>query len=117
IGYGLGVLVASIWRAFADRGPRPPRPGSWRFFGISAIVLFAVFFALGQYWQSQIRSLVEITEHSVPLPLAATRLAAVFCALAILVGGGLGGVIHWTVRKLDRLIGRPAATALGWILV
>ena len=27
IGYGLGVLAASIWRAFADRAPRHPRAG------------------------------------------------------------------------------------------
>src|SRR5689334_10411788 len=26
IGYGVGVLVAAIWRAFADRDVRPPRP-------------------------------------------------------------------------------------------
>ena len=117
IGYGLGVLVASIWRAFADRGPRPPRPGSWRVFAISAIVLFAVFFALGQYWQSQIRSLMEITEYSVPLAIASPLIAAVFFALLILVGRGLRGLYRWTVRKLDRLIGRRAATALGWILV
>jgi uncharacterized membrane protein len=25
IGYGLGVLAACIWRAFADREPEPPR--------------------------------------------------------------------------------------------
>ena len=117
IGYGLGVMVASIWRAFADRGPRPPRPGSWRVFAISAIVLFAVFFALGQYWQSQIRSLMEITEYSVPLAIASPLIAAVFFALLILVGRGLRGLYRWTVRKLDRLIGRRAATALGWILV
>jgi hypothetical protein len=27
IGYGLGVAGAWTWRAFADRDPRPPRPG------------------------------------------------------------------------------------------
>ena len=25
IGYGLGVVAAWVWRAFADRDPRPPR--------------------------------------------------------------------------------------------
>ena len=29
IGYGLGVLAAWIWRAFADRDPRRPRRRSW----------------------------------------------------------------------------------------
>ena len=32
IGYGLGVVAAWIWRAFADRGPRPPRRWAWPLF-------------------------------------------------------------------------------------
>jgi uncharacterized membrane protein len=117
IGYGLGVLVASIWRAFADRGPRSPRPGAWRLFVIIGLVLFAVSFALGQYWQSQIRGLMEITDYNVPLAIASPLIAAVLFALLILVGRGLRGLYRWTVRLLDRWIGRRAATALGWILV
>ena len=39
IGYGLGVLTAWIWRAFADREPRRPRRRSWPVFFISAGVL------------------------------------------------------------------------------
>ncbi|HEU5000735.1 MAG TPA: alpha/beta-hydrolase family protein [Lapillicoccus sp.] len=117
IGYGLGVLVASIWRAFADRGPRTPRRGAWRLFVIIGLVLFAVSFALGQYWQSQIRALMEITDYNVPLAIASPLIAAVLFALLILVGRGLRGLYRWTVRQLDRWIGRRAATALGWILV
>jgi uncharacterized membrane protein len=117
IGYGLGVLVASIWRAFADRGPRPPRPGAWRLFLISALVLFAVSFAFGQYWQSLIRALMEVTDYSVPLAIASPLIAAVMFVLLILVSRGLRGLYRWTVRLLDRRFGRRAAAALGWILV
>ena len=62
-------------------------------------------FALGQYWQSQIRALMEVTEYSVPLAVASPLIAAVFFALLILVGRGLRGLYRWTVRLLDRLIG------------
>ena len=48
IGYGLGVWAASIWRAFADRGPRRPRRWAWTAFAVSAGVLLAVSFGLGQ---------------------------------------------------------------------
>ena len=42
IGYGLGVLAASIWRAFANRdAPRPRRR---------------------QYWQHQLRELMDVTD-------------------------------------------------------
>ena len=58
IGYGLGVLAAWIWRAFADRDPRHPRRRSWPVFFISAGVLVAVSFGLGQYWQYEIRKLM-----------------------------------------------------------
>src|ERR1700761_5931923 len=47
IGYGLGVLAASIWRAFADREPRRPRRRSWLIFSISAAVLTVVSFGFG----------------------------------------------------------------------
>jgi uncharacterized membrane protein len=117
IGYGLGVLTASIWRAFADRGPRPPRPGAWRLFVISGVVLFGVAFALGQYWQREIRTLMGISDYSLPLAIAAPLFAALLFCLLILFGRGLRGLYRWTVRQLDRLIGRRAATALGWIVV
>ena len=51
IGYGLGVLAAWVWRAFADRDARRPRRRSWLIFLISAAVLYVVSFGLGQYWQ------------------------------------------------------------------
>ena len=35
IGYGLGVLAAWVWRAFADRDPRRPRRWAWLTFFIS----------------------------------------------------------------------------------
>src|SRR5205823_6232323 len=54
IGYGLGVLAAWVWRAFADRDPRRPRRWAWRTFVITGGVLLAVAFGLGQYWQYEI---------------------------------------------------------------
>ena len=47
IGYGLGVAGAWVWRAFADRDPRPPRPGAWRAFAIAAAVALLVPSAWG----------------------------------------------------------------------
>src|SRR6516162_10800157 len=47
IGYGLGVLIAWIWRAFAGRDARHSRHRSWLVFYISAAVLVVVFFGLG----------------------------------------------------------------------
>ena len=39
IGYGLGVVAAWIWRAFAGRDTRQPRRRSWTVLFISAAVL------------------------------------------------------------------------------
>jgi len=47
IGYGLGVAGAWTWRAFADRDPRPPRPGAWRVFAISAVAALLVVLGVG----------------------------------------------------------------------
>src|ERR687893_2110949 len=32
IGYGVGVVAAWVWRAFADRAPRRPAARTWRVF-------------------------------------------------------------------------------------
>ena len=76
IGYGLGVLAAWIWRAFADRAPRRPRRRSWPVFFISAAVLVVVSFGLGQYWQYEIRKLMGVTDYSIPLVVASPFVAA-----------------------------------------
>ena len=78
IGYGLGVLAAWIWRAFADRGVRATRPGSWRAFAVSAGVLLAVSFGFGQYWQYEIRRLMEIDEYNIALVVASPFVAVLW---------------------------------------
>ncbi len=117
IGYGLAVWVAAIWRAFANRDPRQPRRWAWRTFYISAIVLFAVAFAAGQYWQNEIRNLMGVTEYNIPLAVASPVIAAgVFCVF-LAIGRGLRGLYRWVAKLLGRWIGPRAARGVGWILV
>jgi uncharacterized membrane protein len=117
IGYGLGVWAASIWRAFADRGPRQPRRWAWRTFVISAIVLFAVAFGLGQYWQSEIRKLMGVTDYKIPLAVASPVIAAATFCLFLAIGRGLRGLYRWAANMLGHWIGPRAARGLGWLLV
>jgi uncharacterized membrane protein len=117
IGYGLGVLFAWIWRAFADREPRRPRRRSWLVFFISAAVLVVVSFGLGQYWQYQIRKLMAVTDYSIPLVIASPFVAAAVFCLLLLIGRGLRGLYRWAAHLLSRWIGRRAAKATGWIVV
>ena len=117
IGYGLGVLAAWIWRAFADRDPRRPQRQSWRIFFISAAVLIVVSFGLGQYWQYEIRKLMGVTDYSIPLVIASPFVAALTFCLLLLIGRGLRGLYRWAANLLNRWIGRRAAHAVGWVLV
>ena len=117
IGYGLGVLAASIWRAFADRDPRPARHRSWLVFLISAAVLVVVSFGLGQYWQYEIRKLMGVTDYNIAYVVASPLVAALVFCLFLLIGRGLRGLFRWVARLLSRWIGRRAARAIGWILV
>jgi uncharacterized membrane protein len=117
IGYGLGVWGASIWRAFANRGPREPRRGAWRAFAITAVVGLVASFALGQRWQAQIRDLMDVPDPNpigfLLLPVAA---ALVFVGL-IAAGRLLRKAYHWTSAQLGRWIGPRAAQTLGWLIV
>src|SRR5215218_4233024 len=115
IGYGLGGAWA--WRAFADRDPRPPRPGAGRVFAISAVVLLVVAIVLGQWWQAQLRDLMGAPTPNllllVLLPLAA---AAIFTGLVAL-SRSLRGLYHRVAGRLRRWMGPRAARALGWVTV
>jgi uncharacterized membrane protein len=117
IGYGLAVWAASIWRAFADREPRRPRRWAWLTFIISAVALFAVAFALGQYWQYEIRKLMGVTEYNIPLAVASPVIAVLFFCLFLAIGRGLRGLYRWVAKLLNRWIGQRAARGVGWILV
>jgi uncharacterized membrane protein len=117
IGYGLGVLLASIWRAFADRDARRPRRRAWLTFFISAAVLYAVSFGLGQYWQYLIRKMMGVTDYNVPLVVASPFIAAAVFGLILMIGRGLRGLYRWAAKLLDRWIGARAARGVGWVLV
>ena len=117
IGYGLGVLAAWLWRAYADRGPREPKPSSWRVLIVGGGLLLVVAFALGQYWQSQIRSLMGVTEYNLALVVASPVVAVFFFALFVLIGRGIRRVYHWVSELLSRRFGKRAASATGWVLV
>jgi uncharacterized membrane protein len=117
IGYGLGVLAASIWRAFAARGPRRARRRSWLVFYLSAAVLTVVCFGLGQYWQYLIRGLMGVTEYNIALVVASPFVAALVFGLILLIGRGLRGLYRWVAHLVGRWAGPRAARATGWILV
>jgi uncharacterized membrane protein len=117
IGYGLGVAGAWTWRAFADRDPRPPRPGAWRVFAISAVVALAAALGLGLWWQGQLRDLMGAAAPSLLLlPLLPLAAAAVSTGLVAL-SRWLRNLYRWAAGRLARWMGRRAANALGWALV
>src|SRR5829696_8713280 len=53
IGYGIGVLAAWVWRAFADRDPGRPDRRAWQVFGVVAVVALVAAMAFGRYWQGR----------------------------------------------------------------
>ena len=117
IGYGLGVVAAWIWRAFADRDPRPPRSWAWPTFLVSAAVLLMVSFGLGQYSQYEIRGLMGVTDYNIALVVVSPLVAAATFCLLILTGRGLRHAYQSAARLLRRWVGPRAATAVGWGLV
>jgi len=117
IGYGLGVLAAWIWRAFADRDARQPRRRSWAALFIGAAVLVVVSFGLGQYWQYQIRTLMGVTGYNVAFVVISPFIAALIFCLILLIGRGLRGLYRWAAQLLHRWLGQRAARAVAWIVV
>ena len=117
IGYGVGVVAAWVWRAFADRDERPARTTAWRVFALIAVVALVTAFVLGQRWQGEIRDLMGMAgDNPAALVLVPVLAAVVFVAL-IALGHALRAAYRWLARLLGRWIGPRAARAVGWVTV
>jgi uncharacterized membrane protein len=118
IGYGVGVVAAWVWRAFADRDERPARTISWRIFAVVAVVALLVSYVLGMRWQSEIRDLMGVPKgNPVTQVLVAPILTAVLFAALVGLGRILRGAYRWLARFLGRWIGQRAARAIGLVAV
>jgi uncharacterized membrane protein len=115
IGYGIGVLIAWIWRAFADREPWRPRRRSLLILAYGGGALLVAMFALGQYWQSLLRDLLDVTEYNIWLVVASPLIAAIVFGLLIAVGRGIRGIYRWLAKLLSRWVGPRGARATAWI--
>jgi uncharacterized membrane protein len=115
IGYGFGVLAASIWRAFADRDARRPRRRSWLILAYLGGALLVVSFALGQYWQHLLRDLMGVSEYNIALVVASPFVAAVIFCILIVIGRGVRGIYRWIAKLLMRWVGPRGARATAWI--
>ena len=58
IGYGLGVLIAWLWRAFANRETVPTKRWHWQALGAVALVGIFVASAFSTHEQDEIRELM-----------------------------------------------------------
>ena len=117
IGYGIGVLAAWMWRAFADREARPARRRSWQIFAVAAAACLVAAMALGRYWQGRIRALLEMPPDGLASLVVTPVVAALVVVILIAVGRALRRVYRWTARSLERWIGPRAARATGWTAV
>lgn len=115
IGYGFGVLLAWVWRAFANRDARRPRRRTWLVLAYVGGVLIAVSFALGQYWQHLLRDLMGVTEYNVVFVIISPLVAAVIFSLLIAIGRGIRGIYRWLAALLSRWVGPRGARATAWI--
>lgn len=118
IGYGLGVLLAWIWREFARaREARPGSPRSRRIFRITAVVLLLVFLGLGVYWHRVGAELVGIEPENPVLALVVLPIAIVLFVIIIAVGRLLRLAYRGVSGLLKRLVGPGAARITAGVLV
>jgi uncharacterized membrane protein len=116
-GYGVGVLAANVWDAFAGREARPARRRSWLIFLGVAVAAYVTATAIGRYWQARIRDLMDAPPDSALSLLVVPVVAAVVFVLLIALCRALHRVYRWIAVLLNRWIGERAARAIGWIVV
>ncbi|WP_313405301.1 alpha/beta-hydrolase family protein [Aeromicrobium sp.] len=117
IGYGLGVALAWIWRAFADRGPREPRPRHWHvLLGVGAVALLVADF-LSVRQQDRVRSLMGLGDASTWRLLTVPLMGVAIFLLLLMIARGLRRAARALSAFLGRRIGPQAARAVGWLTV
>ncbi len=115
IGYGLGVVGAWVWRELADREVRPPRPGAWQWYAVTAAVTVPLAVILGEVWQRELRDVVGLPGVS-PLRLVVLLvIALVVFVLLVGVGRAFRRAYLALAGRLRRRTSERAARALGLI--
>jgi uncharacterized membrane protein len=117
IGYGVGVVAAWIWRAFADRDERLPGRRSWRIFALVAVLALIVAVAFGRYWQSSIRLSMGVPPDGLASLVVTPSVTAIVFVTLIALSRGLRRVYRWLAELLGRWFGARAARAVGWMSV
>lgn len=117
LGYGIGVFLAAVWRALADRGRRPPRRWAWRAWAIAVVVLGALFFVLGRQWQAELRRLMGMPAESLGEALLAPLVCLGTFALLLGVARAVRGLARALSRLLSRWVNPRAARAIGGLVV
>jgi uncharacterized membrane protein len=116
-GYAVGVTLAYVWRAFADRPARPARRRSWLLFAGVAVAAYAGSMAFGRYWQARIRELMDAPADSRLSLVVIPAVAVVVFALLVAISRALRWVYRCLARLLDRWVGERAARAVGWLVI
>lgn len=117
IGYGLGVLLAWVWREFADRPARRPTRRSWQVFAVAAALALVTSLVFGIVWQRRGSELVGVT----PAPAAASLLIPLV-AVPVFVGvvalcRALRNGYRRLSERMARHMGVRAARATGLVVV
>lgn len=116
-GYGVGVLAAWVWRAFADRPARVPGRRAWLVLAGISLAAYVAATAYGRYWQARIRDLMDAPPDSAASLLVVPVLAAVVFGVLVAVSRALRALYRRVAALLDRWIGEPAARVVGWLVV
>ncbi len=117
IGYGIGVLIAWLWRAFANRDTIPTKTWHWRALGGTAAAGIAIASAISTGEQNQIRELMGQGPASTWRYLTVPLLSIVLFILLVAVGRGLRKASNWLSNLLRRVIGPKAAKASAVLVV
>jgi uncharacterized membrane protein len=118
LGYGIGVLLAWVWREYADRGPRRPGRRTWQAWAGTSAVLLLVSLVLGRRWHVEGSALVAQEPESVWtgvwIPVVAVVVFVGLVAAARLARRAYRGVARWLARHMGERAAR--ATGLGLVV-
>ena len=118
VGYGVGTFGSFATRWLFERDVLvKAKPHAWRVLYVASIVIIGVFLALGEAWQNELRTLVQVEPKEQAYVLRVLVLAILVGIGCVRLGRRVRRLYNWLLVRVDKLMPRRISVAASFVVM